>query len=259
MRLTKPIIMMLILLTGCQWMPNPFKNSKPTPTYWERYGKVYYLDGAGNLGFGKNTVPKALKSSGFRGDVENITWTSYTGPLGDQMIRINARYRSEQMTQRIIDYRRRYPDKPIYIIGLSAGTGVGVWAVEQLPEGMRVDSMVLLGSSLSTNYDLTKCLKHVKNKVYVLSSPNDTILKTFIPVTGTIDGSYMVQPAGLAGMYPPDNLSQEELDLYKEKVVNVPWHPTFARLDNDGGHTAATRYRFLKYFIIPRLLGIQRD
>jgi pimeloyl-ACP methyl ester carboxylesterase len=257
MKLFRLLAVLLILTTGCRF-PNPF-HGKPKPTYWERYGKVYYLDGAGNMGFGEETVPKALRSSGFRGDVENIIWTSYTGPLGDQMIRINARYRSEQMTQQIIEYRKRYPDKPVYIIGLSAGTGVGVWAVEKLPDNMMVDTIVLLGSSLSTDYDMTKCLKHVKNKVYILSSPNDKILKTFIPVTGTIDGSYLVQPAGLAGMYPPDKISPEGLALYKEKVVNIPWRPVFEKLDNDGGHTAATSYKFLKYFILPKLLGIERD
>ena len=225
------------------------------PNRWERYGKVYYLDGAGNLGYGQDTVPKALRMVGYRGDIEIFAWTTYTGPIGDQMIRIVARKRGEEMTKKILDYRRRYPNTPVYIIGLSAGTGVGVWAVENLPPEIKVDTMVLLSSSLSTNYNMTECLRRVKNKVYVLSSPHDMILKSFIHVTGTIDGSYLSQPAGRVGMYPAQDAPRLQVELYKEKLVNIPWRPSFERLGNDGGHTASTSLPFLKYYICPKLLG----
>jgi pimeloyl-ACP methyl ester carboxylesterase len=259
------IVSALVAFSGCSKLyravskplssfTHSFKDHKPN--HWERYGKVYYLDGAGNLGYGQDTVPKALRAAGYRGDIEIFSWTTYTGPIGDQMIRVLARKRAEEMTRKIINYRSRYPDTPVYIIGLSAGTGVGVWAVENLPRDLKVDIMVLLSSSLSTNYNMTDCLKHVKNKVFVLSSPHDYILKSFIHVTGTIDGAYLAQPAGLAGMYPKQDAPRPQIDLYKEKIVNVPWRPTFERLGNDGGHTAATSYPFLKYYICPKLLGL---
>jgi len=258
MKLRYAILGLLIVLSGCggKLMPGYSDHDTRNASYWERYGKVYYLDGAGNLGFGRDTVPRALRSCGYRGDVENIIWTSYTGPLGDQMIRINAKLRSEQLTKTITEYREKYPNTPVYVLGLSAGSGVAIWAVENLPEGMMVDDIVLLGSSLSTNYDVTKALKHVKGKIYVFSSPNDKILKTFIPVTGTIDGAYFVEPAGIAGLYPPDNISAEGLKLYREKVDNIPWKPVFGRLGNEGGHTDATSYRFLRYYILPKVLNI---
>jgi len=226
------------------------------PNYWERYGKVYYLDGAGNLGFGQESVPKGLRAAGYRGDIEIISWTSHTGPLGDQMIRWNARRRADELTRKILDYRRRHPEGEIHIIGLSAGTGVGVWAVEKLPEDVKVDTLVLLGSSLSTNYDMTRCLRHVRDKVYVLYSPYDMILKSFIPVTGTIDGSYLVEPAGRAGLFPPSRSRRETIELYKARLENIPWRSSFERLGNAGGHTDGTNDRFVKYYIGPRLLKI---
>ncbi len=259
------IVSALVALSGCSTLyravSKPIKSFAHSfedhkPNHWERYGKVYYLDGAGNLGYGQDTVPKALRAVGYRGDIEIFSWTTYTGPIGDQMIRSIARMRAEEMTKKIINYRKRYPDTPVYIIGLSAGTGVGVWAVENLPRDLKVDTLVLLSSSLSTNYNMTDCLKHVKNKVFVLSSPHDYILKSFIHVTGTIDGSFLAQPAGIAGMYPKQDAPRSQIDLYKEKVINIPWRPTFERLGNDGGHTAATSYAFLKYYICPKLLGL---
>jgi pimeloyl-ACP methyl ester carboxylesterase len=261
MKFKYAVLLMLVVLSGCggKLMPGYSRHDTSKASYWERYGKVYYLDGAGNLGFGSDTVPRALRACGFRGDVEDIIWTSYTGPLGDQMIRINARLRSEQMTKTITEYREKYPQTPLYILGLSAGSGVAIWAVENLPDGVMVDDIVLLGSSLSTNYDVTRALKHVKGKIYVFSSPNDKILKTFIPVTGTIDGEYFVQPAGLVGLYPPDTISADGLRMYREKVVNIPWKPVFSRLGNDGGHTEGTSYRFLRYYILPKVLRISEE
>jgi len=260
MKLLKVISILTVLAMGCSaHLPIPkFGNKGHRSSYWERYGKVFYLDGAGNLGYGEDTVPRALRAGGFRGDVEIVVWTSYTGPLGDQMIRINARLRAEKLTKKIIEYRQRYPHTPLYIMGLSAGTGVAVWAVENLPAEMQVDTIVLLSSSLSTNYDMTKCLRHVKDRVYVLSSPHDKILKTFIPVTGTIDGSYFTQPAGIVGMYPSEKITREGMNLYKEKLVNIPWRPTFERLGNAGGHMDATSYSFMSHYIVPNLLKLRK-
>jgi len=251
MRTITSLLIILTLIAGCADTRKPNK--------WERYGKVYYLDGAGNLGFGQDTVPRALRAAGYRGDFESVIWTSFSGPLGDQVIRINAHIKADDLSKKIIRYRKRYPNTPVYLIGLSAGTGVATWAVEKLPDGIMVDAMVLLGSSLASNYDMTKCLKHIKGKVYVIYSSHDAILTGFIPVTGTIDGSYFVQPAGLIGMYPPEGASKETLKLYKEKIVNIPWRPSFERLGYAGGHTDGTSYAFVKYFIAPRLLGIKRE
>lgn len=222
----------------------------------EPYGKIYYLDGAGNIGYGRD-MPRMLHDAGFDGDVVNITWTSFTGPLGDQLIRINAREKAKMLAKKMIKYRRRYSQTPLHVIGLSAGTGVSVWSVEALPPGMTVDNMVLLGSSLSSTYDMTHCLRRVEGKVYVLVSARDVVLIGFVPVTGTIDGQWFVQPAGLIGLVPPAGSSPETIRLYREKIVNIDWEPGFARLGNIGGHTDGTSRRFVKEYIAPELLGIK--
>jgi len=241
-------LLLLMPLTGCTTL----QRRKAEP-----YGKVYYLDGAGNLGFGQTSVAEGLRRAGFRGDVENFIWTTFTGPLTDQLLRINALGRSEILRESIIKYRKRYPNAPLHVIGLSAGTGVAVWAVQALPAGMSVDNMVLLGSSLSSNFDMTRCLHHVKDKVYVIYSPHDPVLNSFVPITGTIDGQYFVQSAGLVGLHPPSNASPETQDLYRQKVVNIAWRPGFEAYGYTGNHTDATNTRFVSGYIA-RLLGISR-
>jgi len=241
-------VLVMVVGAGCQ--------SASRTRQFEQFGKAYYLDGAGNLGFGHETVVQGLRQAGVAGDVENIIWTTFTGPLGDQLIRVNARLRAKDLTRKIVEYKQRHPDAPVYVIGLSAGTGVATWAVESLPDAMQIDTMVLLGSSLSSGYDMSKALTHVRDKVHVIYSPRDAVLTGFIPVTGTIDGQYLVEPAGLVGMRAPGGASSEAQALYSEKINNIPWCPAFERLDYAGGHTDGTSFRFVRHYIGPKLLNV---
>ena len=70
---------------------------------------------------------------------------------------------------------------------LSAGTAIATFALERLPEDVKVDSVVFLSSSLASRYPMTRALRRVKHGLYVFYSPDDAILKTFVPYTGTAD------------------------------------------------------------------------
>ncbi len=261
MKLMKTLLFAAILLAGCAEENDPdpaYSSSSSRHKGSGQNGLVIYLDGAGNLGYGQDTVPSGLQAAGFRGDIENIIWTSFTGPLGDQVIRANAFLRADEVTRKIVKFHKNYPDAPVYVIGLSAGTGVAVWGVERLPADVRVESIVLLGSSLSSTFNMTKCLRHVNNKVFVLTSPQDAVLSGFIPVTGTIDGAYLVEPAGLAGLRPPTGIKPDDLKAYQDKIINIPWRSSFETLGNAGGHTDATSHAFVKEYIARRLLNIGR-
>lgn len=222
----------------------------------EQLGKVYYLDGAGNLGFGVRTVPEGLRRADYRGDYEPIVWTTFTGPLGDQIIRVNAHLQADKFRQKIQKYMRRYPGRPVNIIALSAGTGVAVWALEGLRQDEKIDNLVMLGSSLSNNYDMTEALRHISGKVYVFWSPKDPILNSFAKLTGSIDGQFG-DTAGLTGLFPPERASDKVAELYKQKVQNIRWRPAFEAYGYTGNHTDATSAAFVRSYIAPRLF--QKD
>jgi hypothetical protein len=75
----------------------------------EKFGKTYYLDGAGNWGFGASQVPNGLKRAGYVGDVELYVWTSSFNPLIDQLNIGNARLRAAILSDKINRYKQRYP------------------------------------------------------------------------------------------------------------------------------------------------------
>lgn len=203
----------------------------------ERYGKTYYLDGAGNFGFGTREVARGLRQANYNGDVEVYIWTMSFNPLIDQLNVPAARFRASALARRINAYGRKYPENPINIIALSAGTGVATWAVEQLEDDVKVRNLILLGSSLSHDYDLSRALKHMTGKVYVYHSRRDAVL-SLVPIVGSIDGKRGIAAAGQVGMNTPPG--------FEGRVINTAWSEEWTRLGWVGAHTDCTNALFVQ-------------
>jgi len=213
----------------------------------EEFGKTYYLDGAGNWGFGVTEIARALEAAGYKGSFEAYMWTSSFNPALDQMNRPFARLRAALLAEKIAAYLDEYPDNDVNIIALSAGTGVAIWAVEALPNDLQVNNVVLLGSSLSSDYDMSKALRHIRGKVYVYYSPHDAILDGPVRLLGTIDGKFDVAAAGLVGLHPPGG--------GQGKIVNIPWRPEYAQYGWAGGHTDSTSEAFVRKFVARHIVS----
>ncbi len=226
----------IILIAGCQ-----SGNPKAEP-----FGKTYYLDGAGNLGFGTAQVPRGLQKAGYKGDVEVFIWTISMNPLIDQLNILGAAEAAgRRLAKRIKDYKKRFPQNGVNIIALSAGTGVAVWACENLDSQSHIDNLVLLGSSLSHNYDMSKALANINRNVYVYHSPHDSILGS-VELLGTIDRKIGVKSAGQVGLKPPGGAAG--------KIINTPWSENWRSVGWAGGHTDCTSEKFVEQEIARRIL-----
>lgn len=230
------ILMIAFLSTGCE------KRDK------ERFGKTFYLDGAGNWGYGAADVPAGLMDAGYRGDVELFIWTTSFNPLVDQLNILGAKARALALTDKIKSYARAFPGNPINVIALSAGTGVATWAIEGLPPDVRIDNLVLLGSSLSHDYDMSRVLSRMDGRIYVYYSPLDTVLET-VRVVGTIDGKRGVDSVGLVGLRPPRGA--------EDRVVNIGWNRSWMRLGWTGAHTDTTNRLFVSQEISKRIKTLE--
>lgn len=186
--------------------------------------KTFYLDGAGNYGFGKESVPLGLADGGYKGHVEHFIWTTYLGPLVDQMSYNHNHREGRTLARKIEAYLDTKPSADVNIIALSAGTGVAVFALEELRPGYSIDHVVLLSSSLSSDYDLRLALQHVKGGIYFFWSPDDPVLQGVVPLVGTVDRAESA-PAGAWGATPPHKASNETRQLYYQRVHNIRWTP----------------------------------
>ncbi len=117
----------------------------------DRFGRTYYIDGAGNWGFGVQEIHDGLTKAGYDGSIRTWQWSRTFNPALDQTVgRIFARGRGEDLGHEITQYKKTYPDAPVNIIALSAGTGVAIWACEAVDPPAKVHKRHLLGSSISS-------------------------------------------------------------------------------------------------------------
>lgn len=214
---------------------------------------TFYLDGAGNFGFGKETVPLGLMDGGYEGRVEHFIWTTYLGPLTDQIASPVLRMRSQQLANRIREHIDRHSGAKVNIIALSAGTGVAIFALEKLPMKYQVNNVIMLSSSLSATYDLSRALRRVRGGIYFFWSPNDPILGNLVPIVGTVDGERTSQVAGVIGAKLPPAASREDRAAYA-KVHNVRWYTNEIGSPIKLRHAGTTDRAFVREMVAPILL-----
>jgi len=223
----------------------------------ERYdrGLVICLSGAGGMMGETDRIREGLAAGGVSRALEVFEW-SRGEVFSDQTAVKENRHKAGQLAHRIEAYQREYPGRPVHLVGVSAGTGVAIWAMEALSDAHRVTGVVLIASSLDTRYDLTKALEKVDDCIYSFSSVADTVLSLGVTWTGTVDRSGGLG-GGLVGFSPPDGASEHTKMLYKEKLVQINWWPGDMVLGHLGDHLGAANPTFVRVRIAPLVLGKQ--
>lgn len=212
-----------------------------------RHGITFYCHGAGNVDFAHSSIREGLEAAGYEGQVYSFIWTSsFVAPV-DQVIRPWVERRAKNLARLIEEYLRLYPDGKVNLIGLSAGSAVALWAVEDLAPGYRVDNVILLSSSLSQTYNVQKALSHTDGKVYNFVWPRDPLLGRIVRRGFfTVDGEFRAESAGLRGL---------EFANRSDRVVNIRWAPRRRTIANFQGHTDCTRAEFIRDRVAPLILN----
>jgi len=244
------IAMSFICITGCQ-------SASPERQVRMSRGYVYYCDGAGGGGLmnWSGGLRQGLVEGGYPGAGEIFVWNTGLGVVADQKAGVEyKRRKAREMAREVAVYTSKYPGAPVNLIGLSAGTTIVVFGLEEMPHDIRVENAVLCGASISSTYDLTPALQNLNGKLYVFTSEKDSVLGFLVPMAGTADrASGEVPSAGLRGFSMPRPPSAETHKQYT-KVVTIPWRPEFASLGYAGGHTDVLGSRFVAAHIAPRLV-----
>ncbi|HKQ46757.1 MAG TPA: hypothetical protein VJZ71_01665 [Phycisphaerae bacterium] len=209
---------------------------------------VFYLDGAGWYA-SAGSVESGLRKAGYKGSFRTFSWSAFLGPAHDHLITAKSGLLARQLARRIEKARAANPDAPIHVMGLSAGTSLILRALEELEDGVKVDNVVLFSSSASSEHNLTRVMRHVRRNLYATTSPHDSILST-LPVNADGKGG---PPAGRVGFRFPRGSTRESISAY-QRVVNLPWQPTYLGFGWNGSHTSVTGSEFVAAVIAPRVL-----
>ena len=255
-----PTFGLVILTSGCTTTPKTTA-PKHLPDRQARMqrGYLYYLDGAGGGTMEKNWgigVRNGLLAAGYPGAGEMFSWETGKGLIADQDASvIYKRTKASALAQKITKQAAAFPNAPIDILGFSAGTAEAIFALEKLPKGVSVENVVLLGTSISEDYDLTQALQRVHGHLYIYTSTRDRMLGVLMPFTGTADRKYHDPGAGIHGFILPKGANNQTKKLYAEKIVTIPWTKELETDGDYGRHFDNIKMEFIRDHVAPLLMG----
>lgn len=220
---------------------------------------VFYFDGAGggtrksNYAIG---VVEGMVAAGYRGAGDIVSWETGKGLVKDQDASVEyKRSKAKVGVASIQTYQKKHPGAPVGLLGFSAGTAEAIFALEALPETAPVDHVVLLGTSISRNYDMTEALKRVKNKLYIITSIRDRMVGKLMKLSGTADRKFFDPGAGIKGFVLPAGASAATRKLYADKIVTIPYSDDFSKDGDEGRHFDNVKKEFIRDQVAPLLMG----
>jgi len=244
------LIFLGLVVCGCATSSHSYLTQERLET-----GLVISLDGIGGYDWGPRWLRTGLDEGGVLAAIMIYDWSKGPGGLfvGDLVDENRNHAAANDLARTIATYVAAMPNRPVTIIGHSGGAAVAVWALEALPKDCQVERAILLAPALAPTYNLSRALRAVRNRMYVMYSSADVgLLAAGTAVFGTMDRHHSVS-AGLVGFEAPDNLTSEERCEYA-KIRQVRWTLDLVRTGHLGGHMGWTTTRFAREFIAPILI-----
>jgi pimeloyl-ACP methyl ester carboxylesterase len=242
--------LLVVALSGCAHRTPARASLDPAPDASPAY--VLHLPGIGGFMGIDRSMLRGLKEGGFENaEVEVYDWTHEDRGMTALVSYDRNKEEARRIAGRIEQHFRADSRTKIYLIGHSGGAGLAVWALEDLPDDVRVESLMLLSPALSPDYDLSPALKHVRGKAHVFTSPLDgVVLGAGTRVFGTID-RVRTDAAGRIGFARPKHPADA---TQYEKLVAWPYDAAWMEYGNIGDHIGPMTRSFARKVLAPVLL-----
>jgi pimeloyl-ACP methyl ester carboxylesterase len=218
-----------------------------------RAGVVLVVGGVGGLDPLNLFAPLTLPRSGVRHELRNFPWTHGKCLILRDLQ--DTRYllaRAAELAEEIRKIKSAEPDRPVYLMGHSAGAAVSLAAAEQLPP-CTLERIILLSAAVSPDYDLQQALRATRREIISFNSCCDVFMLGFGTWQfGTADRVYG-PAAGRSGFRPPSDLDADGRCLYS-RLVQVNWRPADLLMFRGGSHNSTCMPVFLATSVAPWLL-----
>jgi pimeloyl-ACP methyl ester carboxylesterase len=227
---------------------NPVRAEPPKPPP----GVVIIVGGVGGIDVLGTAAQWALPRAGVHHEVVDFFWSHGRGHIfKDLQDTRHCLRKADELATAIWNLKLFEPERPVYLVGKSGGTGLVLAAAEQLPPGM-IERIILLSAAVAPTYDLRPALRATKHELVSFYSPFDQfVLGWGTSHFGTID-RYYGPSAGLRGFIVPTNLSTDDRALY-DRLVQLRWHPGMIKEGHLGGHIGNSLPGFVANELAPWL------
>lgn len=252
-------IMLWVALAGtCAAFAPGCNGNKPYMTE-ERLdrGLVVILPGIEGVSELNQDIRRGLINAGVDRAIPIWSWGRPVPVLGlfiNQVDFLGNRLAGAAIAGRIKKYMKKYPNRPVHVIGHSGGGGVAVFVAEALDEDHKIDGLILLSASVSSAYDLTKALKHCRGGIVNFYSRDDSALLGLGTILlGTVDGTHGLA-AGLVGFDRPNEKADEDKFLAYTRLYQKDIG-TYMFCKDIGSHAGTAQVQFVTHFVSPWVLG----
>jgi pimeloyl-ACP methyl ester carboxylesterase len=218
-----------------------------------RPGVVFVAGGIGGMDPLQVWAPLAFDWAGVPHEVCVFEWTHGVGrPFLDLCDHDDLLAQARKLADAVARVKAQAPDRPVYLVGHSAGAGLCLAAAELLPPG-HVERVVLLSAAVSAEYDLRPALRRTTREIVSFHSTFDRVnLHLGTTLFGTVDRVFGAA-AGLDGFRPPEGIDEEGRCLYG-RLVQVGWGPECLLEGHGGWHHSTTMPGFLALQVAPWLM-----
>ena len=215
-----------------------------------RKGVVIIVGGVGGFDFLGPAALAALPKAGVHHELREFVWTHGFGQwLQDLQDAQHQFQKASELADQVRKIKEEAPDRPVYLVGKSGGTGIVLSAASMLPNAS-LERIVLLSSAVSPTYDLRPALRATKGPIVNYWSAGDWfILGWGTKQFGTMDHVHGAS-AGLTGFVKPTE--GDDLDFY-DRLVQVQWKPDMIKTGHTGGHVGTSFPAFVAQEVAPWL------
>jgi pimeloyl-ACP methyl ester carboxylesterase len=214
-------------------------------------GLVLILPGIEGRSFLNLSLMAGLLDAGLPYAMEVVDWT--TGRFVLLIYHLRAWRRNQriarQIAARIVDYRREYPGRPVWLVGHSGGGAIALLAAEYLPADVFLTGIVLLAPAMSSRYSYDVAVKRTERGIWNFYSPGDIwFLGLATLICGTFDGVHGLG-AGCIGFAQ----STEETPVAESRLRQIPYRLAMIKQFNLGGHFGCVHRVFVAKTVAPIL------
>jgi pimeloyl-ACP methyl ester carboxylesterase len=218
-------------------------------------GLVLVLPGIEGESCINHGIVRGLADGGVQAAIEIFDWTTSLFLLFPYHLRGWRRnvVQAERLAQRIVEYRRTWPGRPVYLVGHSGGAALTVLTLARLSSGVTVTGAVLLQAAISPRYNLAAALARTELGIWSFHSVFDLFfLGLFTCILGTVDGRH-APAAGMIGFRRPSCLAADEQRLYAARLHQTAFHARMCGAFHFGGHMGSVNRVFVSETIAPLL------